>query len=1350
MTTQAERHNPSLDSGFFQPHELSFEQLVLWAKQFATLIPYRNEFDQQTGDWGALFEKNELVVCAAILSVDEKAWKQQFKQTQHGDIEQTLSVILGIFKQIEDWYHHLPSSPEVSYQLKLTLLNVCQTQLRESFQQLYHVTPSQYQTQFVTFDTMWQLTASKSDEDKSHVHNKANNSTKSDIYEEAQHCLSRIFVAIASIKHECRKTFEVSLKHGEHPPQLALYLSFLKLFERAQARINAFTHKHLLFYYRDVLKQAPHQATQSPVYLKLSKSKASPQPVVIEQGHKFTPGNGADFSPIIYRASYGMNVTDAEVYKLFHFSLRRDPLISPEKELGLPSSVTGQKHHLDPEMTGQQKLEQESFALFDNAKPLSSDAEPEIQAMGLTLSDPILTMAEGERELNLVFELQEVGSSQLYQRLSLLSRADGDDSPLTDGEIISAFATVIKEIIELQAPIFSDWQLQIKSQEVVAHITSTALKELLSLPPEAQLQTLYRELYLALLSITTQDMLQHSNIRTNKALLFRVLGQLMARQALYRQQWLGDEQIASIKSLINSLVDANLIDATVQATLERLLVYSHVQTFYELFEDAFDVEITIEAGWVNVDHAQLVPLDDRQTAEMGFALHIKLEPGFAAIKPIKPAKPTVNAPSDPTLRLTLKPQCHCFLYAVLRDFELAEVEIDCDVAGVSQLQLFNPDGQTDPSQPFYPFGAQPKDNAYLVIANQELAAKPIHRMSFHFDWADLPQSEDGFRAHYSAYPFEFSNQSFKVSTQVLSNGRWGQIGSNTQPLFSPKYGQLARHHHIGIKSMQNSFVPNTQPWPVMPYSPQSPIRNGLFKLTLTEPDCAFGHHDYALLLTQTLSENVKTKKPKPLPNAPYTPLIDKLTLSYRARKRITLTEVSVNETCRIHHLHPFGESQVYPRVGNRKVTAARMLPQYNEDGHVLIGLQASDLTGYLNLYFLMAEESSLLTPFSSRDYQWYYLVDNVWVPLPAKNMIHDTTQGFLNSGVVTLDIPDAANTEHTVMPDDFYWLRVSTNKGLGQYPKCYHVATHVIQANPSDNVTKATTPFAKWQHQPKIANLGTIAQLTPMAQWQARETERQWITRTSESLRHKGKAENPWDYEHIVLQQFPAIGAVDCFAGRQFDNDTPKPGYVLLTVLPSQLSCEHDPCERKNVSAADLLAIQNYLASVSRPQTRIAVRNPGYEEIQVRCTVAFAKGVHHGLALRQLEYSITQALCPWHPDSLNKGLGWTLSLSKLTAFINQQPNVTHVSGLSVIKVTQEPSQEYELLDSARVDEPISAKLPWYLLISARHHQIKLSSQHHTVEPSPAGVGDLTIGEQFILASDERDDMPNSDNGKRSH
>ncbi|GAL33661.1 hypothetical protein JCM19240_2357 [Vibrio maritimus] len=116
MTTQAERHNPTLDSGFFQPHELSFEQLVLWAKQFAMLIPYRNEFDQQTGDWGVLFEKNELVVCAAILSVDEKAWKQQFKQTQHGDIEQILSVILGIFKQLEDWYHHLPSSPEVSYQ----------------------------------------------------------------------------------------------------------------------------------------------------------------------------------------------------------------------------------------------------------------------------------------------------------------------------------------------------------------------------------------------------------------------------------------------------------------------------------------------------------------------------------------------------------------------------------------------------------------------------------------------------------------------------------------------------------------------------------------------------------------------------------------------------------------------------------------------------------------------------------------------------------------------------------------------------------------------------------------------------------------------------------------------------------------------------------------------------------------------------------------------------------------------------------------------------------------------------------------------------------------------------------
>ncbi|GMQ48608.1 hypothetical protein [Vibrio sp. 10N] len=1324
MTTQAERHNPALDNGFFQPHELSFEQLILWAKQFASLIPYRNEFDQQTGDWGALFEKNELVVCAAILSVDEKAWKQQFKQTQHGDVEQTLSFILSVFKQLEDWYHHLPTTPEVSYRLKFTLLNACQTQLRESFQQLYRVTPTQYHAQFVPFDAMWQLSSPKA------------TSGKTTVYEEAQHCLSRILVVIASLKSECRKTFDVSLKHGEHPPQLALYLSFLKLFERAQARINTFSHRHLLFYYRDVLKQAPQQATQSPVFLKLSKSQASQKPVVIEQGHKFSPGNAPDFTPIIYHAAYGMSVTDAEVCNLFHFSLRRDPLISPEKELGLPSSVIGQRRSLDPEMAGHKKDEQSSFALFDSTKPLNVGVDSELQAMGLTVSDPIFAMAEGERSLSLFFELQEVGSSQLYQRLSLLSREDSDNNATTSDDTSDALIIIIKEILELQIPIFRDWQIHIDSTEIVNHIDETVLNKLLSMPAEAQLRALYRELYLALLSITSQALLEqgvNTNGKGDKALLFRVIGQLIARQALYKQQWLSKEHITTVSTLIQSLVDAKLIDKTVHATLSRLLVHSNTQTFYELFEDAFNVEITTEGGWQHVNHAQLVPIEGSHNAQMGFALNVTLEPGFSAVKPIKPLKPNAQAQVYPALRLTLKPQCHCFLYAVLRDFELAEVVINCEVSGVSQLQLFNQDGQTDPSQPFYPFGAQPKDNAYLVIASRELAAKPIKSMCFHFDWADLPQSHDGFRAHYAEYPFDFNNHSFQISTQVLNNGRWGAIGPDMQPLFSPKYGQLERHHHVRVKSMQNSYLPNTQPWPIMPYSPQSPIRNGLFKLTLNEPDCAFGHNDYALLLTQTLSENVKTKKPKPLPNAPYTPLVDKLTISYRATKKVNLTDINDAQSCRIVHLHPFGESQVYPRIGNRRVHVARMLPQYSEDGHVLLGIRASDLSGYLNLYFLLAEESSLLTPFSSQDYQWYYLVDNIWMPLPAKNMIHDTTQGFLNSGVVTLDIPDAANTEHTVMPTGMYWLRVSTNKGLGQYPKCYHVATHVIQANPSDGLSQATQPFAQWQHQPKLANLGTVAQLTPMAQWQASEGEREWITKTSELLRHKGKAESPWDYERIVLQHFPAIGAVDCFAGRQFDSDKPQPGHVLVTVLPNQLSCEHDPCERKNVSAADLLAIQTYLAGVSRPQTQIAVRNPGYEEIQVRCTVAFAEGVHHGLALRQLEYTITQALCPWHQGSLNKGLGWTLSLSKLTAFINQQPNVTHVSGLSVLKVTQDPNKEYELLDSARVDEPISAKLPWYLLISAKHHLIKLSSQPHSVDPIPAGVGDLTIGEQFILA-----------------
>lgn len=107
-----------------------------------------------------------------------------------------------------------------------------------------------------------------------------------------------------------------------------------------------------------------------------------------------------------------------------------------------------------------------------------------------------------------------------------------------------------------------------------------------------------------------------------------MLGQLVSRYALNHVEWLSEEDINKIKSLTEQLIDEHVLDESVNATVNLLLGYSRIQTFYQLFEEIFDVAISTEEGWQLVDCAQIIPIENDSDFTMGFGLNIRLEPGF--------------------------------------------------------------------------------------------------------------------------------------------------------------------------------------------------------------------------------------------------------------------------------------------------------------------------------------------------------------------------------------------------------------------------------------------------------------------------------------------------------------------------------------------------------------------------------------------------------------------------------------------------------------------------------------------------------------------------------------------------
>lgn len=1302
-TTSQQRRQQALEPGYFKLHELSFEQLLIWARQLAHEIPYYNETNQRCGTWERMFEQNELVICATILSIDIKHYQQQFKQACQMGEGVAVDYLFQLLEQLNLWYQHLPSQPQLAYQLKFILLTHYQNRLIEPLQQLLGNLPPDKQPDLHHFDSLWQL-------------NRVWTALSSNHPDLVGHCFSQIILTISALQRECRPLLENSLQHGEHPPQMALYISFLKLFQQARRKINQFTEHHLNFYYQDVLRQTYQPTPENQVYLKLSLTQNSHTPVTIEQHAIFSPGQDQQFKRIDYQAAYPILVTDAEVQQAFSLTFNRDPLIAPEHELGFTSGINGQSIDIQPTLAGSDLPDLQSFALF-NAPTNTS-----IQKMGMIISDSVLIMGQGERNVSLTIHLNEKQQASINQQLYLINQSDdtsknSQEINLLFDQLRTLYRHTLNETDTSKRP----------SESLTSQLSAQETKQLMNAPLAQQLRDLYRYFFLILLKQAKQP-----------EAFYRVLGLIISRHTLSPTPWLSEEDI---KTLIEQSRQTLSQQETALATIEALLIeekkdkqeiFKSQQTlFRELYSQLFDLQITTVEGWQDVPLYQICPLTDTSANHYGFTLTFTLEPGFPAVVNASPERhQTDETLSQPALKLTLKTQTNCFPYSIFRDFELGSIQFQVEVNELTQLQLFNNDGQTDPSQPFLPFGVRPTDESYLVVACEEIARKKLDALTLHIQWAELPRSSDGFRQHYQYYPYPYRNQSMQIALEVLSHGLWHPLGEASYPLFEPQEGPLNRFSEFHI-TMHHAFTPVVDQWPAVAFSQQTNPRNGLFKIKLTGPQEAFGHQLYSPLLSQTLLENAKKKKNKPLPNAPYTPKINQFSLSYQAHSQIQLTQPATVHSGQIHHLHPFGSECIYPPRDPNVTQSRRFFANYPYDGYLYIGLSASDLSGYLNLFFLLDGQSKILSPYPSQAYRWAYLVDDRWCPLSAAHIVHDTTQGFITTGIVTLDLPERMNTRHHVMQDGLYWLCVSTSAGIGQYPHCRHIATHALAVN---GQASHIEPFVNWQAHPKPANLAQINQLTPLAGAPAQEDRQQWILRVSEYLRHKNQAITPWDYEHLVLQHFTDIGVVSCFAHHRFDDDKDVPGHILIIVSPKAIHCHHTPCKTATISSATLLAIRHFLQSVSRSGCHIEVRNPGYETIEVHCQVTFEAGTHHGLALRQLEYAMNQYLCPWQSDNGNQGLGWQLSQAKLTAFISQFPHVTKVSGLSVLKISQLGSIDYHLQDSAATQQPIQAMYPWYLLLPAEHHSIQVMSKGQISQPQPVGIGELVVGEQFIVNS----------------
>lgn len=788
--------------------------------------------------------------------------------------------------------------------------------------------------------------------------------------------------------------------------------------------------------------------------------------------------------------------------------------------------------------------------------------------------------------------------------------------------------------------------------------------------------------------------------------------------------------------------------------------------FFAYFSKMFQLALTTADGWLEIsEYKPSYQATDAKVKPNAVQLAFLLPENAPAICAYNPDIHGDQLTTRlPVLRCTLRENYLQYPYDILRQLVLRDVRINVDVQGCHDLLLHNNIGQLSPLSPFQPFGPMPEVGSYFIVGHEETRSKQLLDWNLDIEWSGLPTVNGGFKQWYQGYQQPRENAQFVAGVSVLSDGRWKtanqQIGLFEQGL---KNGNT----HLKSRSRLSaaSAIPYANPQAVTPnqkpfvYTPQT--RNGLFKFTLQGPTSAFGHREYSNVLAEVLTHNTRVKHPRlarPIPNLPYTPEMNSIRLNYTAQAMITLADTSREQDAlyqdQYFHLHPLGWEMISPLRHPRLY----FLPQYAEAGSLFIGITASDIQ-QLHLLFHLKNNSLPLddTQLAQINQQentnrrsigdfisWHYLSNNQWRPLDMRCLLSDSTQGFMTTGIVTLVMPEKMTKDNSIMPGGLYWLKVTANHWLQGFSELFSVYAQAVKASwqagdhPDASAMNLPADTIKRLRR-TVPGISGVMQIDSSFGGVPAESRQHLRTRISERLRHKNRALTPLDYEMLILEQFPQVHKVKCFANLRTNPQAPiSPGHCLIIPIPHQAP-ENANHFQPFFDGHTILSIKEFVQTLAPGAVKIAVENPVYEEIQVRCAVHFKKGLHPGRHQNLLNQALCHYLSPWMPQGNAVHFGWSLSEQEIKSFIQSLDYIDYVTDFSLLRIAPQRDGLFILDDTAAPDP--SGKLnhhftptyPWSTAVPIRHHYLQTTELHRQIRAERTGMDELEVGSTFIIS-----------------
>lgn len=608
--------------------------------------------------------------------------------------------------------------------------------------------------------------------------------------------------------------------------------------------------------------------------------------------------------------------------------------------------------------------------------------------------------------------------------------------------------------------------------------------------------------------------------------------------------------------------------------------------------------------------------------------------------------------------------------ALFEGLTVETVHVLADVSGDTNLVLANDSGPLDPAKPFEPFGARPTSKqgssagSRFQVGSREIFSKRVTWLQFDVEWKDMQPELDTYYAGYfpagprlKRYSITTTKATeFSVELAYLDGGRWQSLGRGTQEIFDG----------TSIVVPQDA-IETFAAKPDLPVfdGPSAGQQRGFMRFELVHPSFGFGHDRYPYLVSKEVARVVTAGGTLAEINKPITPTIARFAANYHAEETLDLAANTAANTLEFFHIDPHGEWRI---AAGTDLTLA---PVVEGDAAFFVGL--ADFAGGSNVSLLFHLADGSGDPFIAYpELEWSYLAGDTWKTFEPFEILFDSTLELRRTGLLTLTVPTAATTNHTRMPAGRVWLRALVSGDAAALNLAYDVipqaAEVVFAPTELSDLTRLSTPLPAGTIKKLVVARPQVKKITqPLSSFDGAvlESGPRFHRRSHERLRHRNRAADLWDYERIVLQEFPSLHLVKCIPHATSESAL-APGNTLVVVVPETNGAEllHP---LKPAATQDVLEeVRTFLVTRASGLARIEVVNPLYEELQVIANVKLHAGFDLTIHSLKLAEELRGHLAPWmNGDTSTLRFTNEIYPSQILNFIEERPYVDFVTDFVV-------------------------------------------------------------------------------------